>query len=136
METAVETQRGDALFYGVAVALGTLCGVVHVGVRDPLLTALSVVASTMFLGYMLLSRPWRWVLLVGLLVPAVMTGANLMGYYRDLSRAGLYGSALIMLPGVAGAFGGHFGRRFIGVMFGQDQSCLADAAEAGKQKTQ
>jgi hypothetical protein len=119
LETLVETQNGDAVFYGIAVALGMFCGVVHVGVRDPLLTALSVLVSTMFLGYMRPSRPWRWILLVGLFVPAVMTGANLMGYYRDLSRAGLYGSVLIMLPGVAGAFGGHFGRRFIGVMFGK-----------------
>ncbi len=119
METPAVNENNDALFYGIAVTLGVLCGVVHVGVRDPLLTALSVLASTMFLGYMRPSRPWRWVLLVGLFVPAVMTGANLMGYYRDLSRAGLYGSALIMLPGVAGAFGGHFGRRFIGVMFGK-----------------
>jgi hypothetical protein len=119
LETPVETQNGDAVFYGIAVALGMFCGVVHVGVRDPLLTALSVLVSTMFLGYMRPSRPWRWVLLVGLFVPAVMTGANLMGYYRDLSRAGLYGSVLIMLPGIAGAFGGHVGRRFIGVMFGK-----------------
>src|SRR5664280_1324761 len=91
LETLVETQNGDAVFYGIAVALGMFCGVVHVGVRDPLLTALSVLVSTMFLGYMRPSRPWRWVLLVGLFVPVVMTGANLMGYYRDLSRAGLYG---------------------------------------------
>ena len=119
MEPPAEPEDNDAVFYGIAVTLGVLCGVVHVGVRDPLLTALSVLVSTMFLGYMRPSRPWRWVLLVGLFVPAVMSGANLMGYYRDLSRAGLYGSALIMLPGVAGAFGGHFGRRFMRVMFGK-----------------
>jgi len=119
METPAEPENSDAVFYGIAVALGVLCGVVHVGVRDPLLTTLGVVASTMFLGYMRPYRPWRWVLLVGLFVPAVMSGANLMGYYRDLSRAGLYGSALIMLPGIAGAFGGHFGRRFMRVMFGK-----------------
>jgi hypothetical protein len=119
MAAPAKPENGDALFYAIAVALGMLCGVVHVGVRDPLLTALSVLVSTMFLGYMRPSRPWRWVLLVGLFVPAVMTGANLMGYYRDLSRAGLYGSALIMLPGVAGAFGGHFGRAFMRVMFGK-----------------
>ena len=119
MAAPAKPENGDALFYAIAVALGMLCGVVHVGVRDPLLTALSVLVSTMFLGYMRPSRPWRWVLLVGLFVPAVMTGANLMGYYRDLSRAGLYGSALIMLPGVAGAFGGHFGRAFMREMFGK-----------------
>ena len=119
MEMQVASAKGDAVFYGIAVVLGVACGVVHVGVRDPLLTALGVVMSTMFLGYMRPSRPWRWVLLVGLFVPILMTGANLVGYYKDLSRAGLYGSALIMLPGVAGAFGGHFGRRFMRVMFGK-----------------
>ena len=119
METPAEPEKSDAMFYGIAVVLGILCGVIHVGVRDPLFTALSVLVSTMFLGYVRPFRPWRWVLLVGLFVPAVMTGANLMGYYTDLSRAGLYGSVLIMLPGVAGAFGGHFGRAFIRVMFGK-----------------
>jgi hypothetical protein len=119
MEVQAASAKGDAVFYGIAVVLGVACGVVHVGVRDPLLTALGVVMSTMFLGYMRPARPWRWVLLVGLFVPILMTGANLVGYYKDLSRAGLYGSALIMLPGVAGAFGGHFGRRFMRVMFGK-----------------
>lgn len=119
MEMTVPPATKDGAFYGIAIVLGVLCGVVHVGVRDPLLTSLAVVASTMFLGFMRPARPWRWVLLVGLFVPAMMSIANLMGYYRVLSRAGLYGSALIMLPGVAGAFGGHFGRRFMRVMFGK-----------------
>ncbi len=119
MEMQVASAKGDAVFYGIAVVLGVGCGALHVAVRDPLLTALGVVMSTMFLGYMRPSKPWRWVLLVGLFVPILMTGANLVGYYKDLSRAGLYGSALVMLPGVAGAFGGHFGRRFMRVMFGK-----------------
>lgn len=116
--TLAASKSSDAVFYGIAVALGMICGVVHVGLRDPLFTALTVLMSTMFLGYMRPSRPWRWVLLVGLFVPAVMASANLMGYYRDLSRAGLYGSALIALPGFAGAYGGHFGRAFMREMFG------------------
>ena len=116
--TLAASKSSDAVFYGIAVALGMVCGVVHIGLRDPLFTALTVLVSTMFLGYMRPSRPWRWVLLVGLFVPAVMASANLMGYYKDLSRAGLYGSALIALPGFAGAFGGHFGRAFMREMFG------------------
>ena len=59
----------------------------------------------------------RWLLIVGLMVPVVMLSANALHYYRTLTRAGLAGSILIMLPGVAGAYGGHFGRKFIGVMF-------------------
>jgi len=116
--TLTASKSSDTLFYGIAVALGMVCGVVHIGLRDPLFTSLTVLVSTMFLGYMRPSRPWRWVLLVGLFVPAVMACANLMGYYKDLSRAGLYGSVLIALPGFAGAFGGHFGRAFMREMFG------------------
>jgi TctA family transporter len=46
-----------------------------------------------------------------------MLAGNVLHYYRTLTRAGLAGSILIMLPGIAGAYGGHFGRKFIGVMF-------------------
>jgi hypothetical protein len=117
MQTSIKNENGDVAFYFIAATLGIFCGLLHVGVRDPLLTALGVVSSTMFLGFMRPERPWRWVLVVGLFVPIVMSVANLVGYYRELSRAGLFGSGLIMLPGVAGAFGGHFGRRFLRVMF-------------------
>ena len=118
-KTAPVNRKSDALFYVIAVVLGILCGAVHVAVQDPLLTALAVLASTMVLGYVRPARPWRWVLIIGALVPIVLTAANLLGYYRDLSRAGLYGSVLIVLPGVAGAYGGHFGRAFIEIMFGK-----------------
>jgi hypothetical protein len=113
-----DSETRDGIFYGVAVALGICSGVLHVALRDPLLTALLVLAATMFLGFMRPRRPWRWTLLVALLVPAVMTAANLLNYYQEFSRAGIYGSALITLPGIAGAYGGHFGRGFLRVMFG------------------
>lgn len=109
----------DALFYALAVLLGIGSGVVHVAVEDPLLTALAVLMATMFLGFMRPERPWRWTLLVSLFVPIVMIVANRMHYYQTLSRAGLYGSVLIMLPGIAGAYGGSFGRIFIKEMFGE-----------------
>lgn len=112
-----EKTQKDVLFYIIAIALGVLAGVAHITVGDPLLTALAVLISTMFLGFMRPERPWRWILIVGLLVPIVMLAGNAMHYYKTLTRAGLYGSVLIMLPGIAGAYGGHFGRRFIGVMF-------------------
>jgi hypothetical protein len=111
-------EGGDAVYYVLAVVLGILGGMLHVALRDPLLTALLVLSSTMFLGFMRPSRPWRWVLLVALLVPLVMIAANLLNYYRELTRAGIFGSALITLPAVAGAYGGHFGRGFMRLMFG------------------
>jgi hypothetical protein len=112
-----EKTKSDLLFYLIAVVCGILAGIAHITIGDPLLTALIVLISTMFLGFMRPERPWRWLLIVGLLVPVVMLAANSFDYYRTLTRAGLAGSILIMLPGVAGAYGGHFGRKFIGVMF-------------------
>jgi hypothetical protein len=112
-----ETKKSDWLFYIIAVICGVLGGVAHITIGDPLLTALVVLISTMFLGFMRPDKPWRWLLIVGLLVPVVMLSANALHYYKTLTRAGLAGSILIMLPGIAGAYGGHFGRRVIGVMF-------------------
>jgi hypothetical protein len=118
MEDALhDSQSRDGLFYGLAVLFGIVSGVVHVTVEDPLLTALSVVAFTMVLGFMRPRKPWRWTLLVGLFVPTVMIVANLLHYYETLSRAGLYGSGLIILPGFAGAYGGSVGRIFMREVF-------------------
>jgi hypothetical protein len=111
------SNKSDTLFYVIAVICGILAGIVHITIGDPLLTALVVLISTMFLGFMRDQRPWRWLLIVGLLVPVVMLAANLLRYYETLTRAGLYGSVLIMLPGIAGAYGGAVGRKFIRVMF-------------------
>ncbi len=107
----------DALFYLLAVIFGILAAITHITIGDPLLTALVVLISTMILGFARPERPWHWILIVGLLVPIVMLAANAIHYYKTLTRAGLAGSILIMLPGIAGAYGGSVGRRFIRVMF-------------------
>lgn len=112
-----ERPTRDIIAYVVGTIGGILAGIVHITVGDPLLTALVVLIFTMSLGFARPVDPWRWVLLVGLLVPVVMLTANALHYYRTLTRAGLYGSVLIILPGVAGAYGGSFGRKFIRVMF-------------------
>ncbi len=112
-----KNRSSDVLAYVIGVIGGVLAGIVHITVGDPLLTALVVLIFTMGLGFARPERPWRWVLVVGLLVPVVMLTANALHYYRTLTRAGLYGSVLIILPGIAGAFGGSFGRKFIRVMF-------------------
>ena len=103
--------------YIIAVICGIFAGTVHITIGDPLLTSLVVLISTMSLGFARPERPWRWTLIVGLMVPALMLSANLLHYYETLTRAGLAGSILIMLPGIAGAYGGSVGRRFVRVMF-------------------
>jgi hypothetical protein len=117
MNESLAAPRSDGIFYALAIVLGALAGVAHVGIEDPLITALIVLASTMFLGYVRPARPWRWTLLVGLMVPLVMITAHLAGRYASFTRAGVYGSVLIILPGIAGAYGGFFGRKFMTEVF-------------------
>lgn len=103
--------------YIIAVICGILAGIVHITIGDPLFTSLVVLISTMSLGFARPERPWRWTLIVGLMVPIIMLAGNILHYYETLTRAGLAGSILIMLPGIAGAYGGSVGRKFVRVMF-------------------
>jgi hypothetical protein len=112
-----DARKSDALIYVLAIAFGALAGIAHVGIEDPLITALIVLGSTMFLGFMRPSRPWRWTLLVGMMVPVVMISAHLAGRYASFTRAGIYGSVLLILPGIAGAYGGFFARKFMSEVF-------------------
>jgi hypothetical protein len=52
-----------------------------------------------------------------MMVPVVMMVAHLVGRYASFTRAGIYGSVLLVLPGIAGAYGGFFGRRFMSEVF-------------------
>jgi hypothetical protein len=121
MSDSAAVLKSDGLFYVVAVVFGVLAGVAHVGIEDPLITALIVLASTMFLGFLRAERPWRWTLLVGIMVPTVMIAAHLAGRYASFTRAGIYGSVLLILPGIAGAYGGFFGRKFMSEVFFADR---------------
>ena len=108
--------RHDTGFYVFATFAGMFAGWVDIKVGDLLLTALLVLAPCMLLGLMRPERPWRWVAIVGILVPI----AVLMGYLvltEKPYRAQIYESFLAFLPGVAGAYGGAMMRRAIANIF-------------------
>jgi hypothetical protein len=97
--------RRDTGFYVFAVGAGMLAGWVDLKVGDLLFTALLVLAPCMVLGMMRPVRPWRWVLIVGAIVPL----AELLGYFllrQKTARVQVYESFLAFLPGIAGAYGG------------------------------
>ena len=110
-------RRGTGVFvYLIAIALGVLSGWVNQTVDDALLTALCVLAFTMFLGVWQKQQPWRWVLLVWLGVPTVLA------YYQFVvrwphDRGQVYGAFLQLLAASAGGFGGHFMRQMIDNVF-------------------
>ena len=98
-------QHTDYGFYVFAVVAGALSGWVDIKVGDLLLTALVVLAACMVLGVLRPARPWRWVAIVGAMVPV----AELLGYLvltQKPYRAQIYESFLAFLPAIAGAYGG------------------------------
>jgi hypothetical protein len=95
----------DAWIYLLAGACGIGEGWADVAVDDLLFTALLVVSACMLLGMLRPRRPWRWVLVVGVLIPLTELAAYLVLTVKP-TRAQIYGSFLAFLPGVAGAYGG------------------------------
>jgi len=103
--TAQDKPRSDAVFYALAVLLGLLGGWMSVEVGDLLFTAFLVLASCMLLGALRPRKPWRWIVVIGILMPMVQLAAYLL-MTRKSSRAQVWESFLAWLPGVAGAYGG------------------------------
>jgi hypothetical protein len=100
----------DTPIYYLAIFLGICAGVIDVKIGDLLLTALFVLASTMLLGILRPRRPWRWIVVVGVLVPFM----QLLAYVFLTEKpypAQVYESCLGFLTGIAGAYGGAVVRR-------------------------
>jgi hypothetical protein len=118
----MNTQRkSDTLLYIIAIICGLIAGILHVLIQDPLITALIVLASTMVLGFLRPERAWRWTLFVGLVVPIVMFVAWKTGHFSNFTRAALFGSSLVILPGFAGAYGGFFGNLVLKEIFAKEK---------------
>ena len=108
--TAAWQYQTDRFIYALGALLGLVAGFLDVKFGDLLLTALFVLASTMLLGALRPSRPWRWTLLVAVFVPLVQVMAYLLLTEKPY-RAQIYESFLGFLTGIAGAYGGSIARR-------------------------
>lgn len=111
------TSTSDVGIYILSVLLGISAGVVDVWAGDLLLTALFVLVSTMLLGVLRPSRPWRWILIVGTCVPLVQVAAYLLLTEKP-TPSEIYQSFLGLLTGCAGAYGGSVLRRMAVEIFG------------------
>ena len=99
------SRKSDAPFYILAVMLGLFAGWVGIEVGDLLFTAFLVLAPCMLLGALRPERPWRWVVIVGALVPLVQLAAYLFRAEKPY-RAQIWEAFLAWFPGIAGAYGG------------------------------
>jgi ABC-type multidrug transport system permease subunit len=105
-------RKTDAWFYLGAALAGTATAWADLRIDDLLFTALLVLASCMVLGLLRPSRPWRWVITMGIFVPLTEFAAHVLLPVKP-SRAQVYGSFLTSLPAVAGAYGGSLMRRVL-----------------------
>jgi ABC-type multidrug transport system permease subunit len=106
----------DLLAYPIAITLGLFSGWVNQKADDALLTALCVLAFSMFMGVWKKQQPWRWLVLVWIGVPVVLA------YYQFVvgwphNRGQVYAAFLQVLAASAGANGGHFMRQMIDNVF-------------------
>jgi hypothetical protein len=109
---------GDGFYYLLAALSGAGAGWLDIKIGDLLLTAMVVLAANMLLGFLSPRKPWRWVLLVGVFVPAV----EWLAYFfltEKPERAQIYESFLAFVPGIAGAYGGAIGRGVVDNLFGK-----------------
>ncbi len=95
----------DWWVYLLAAICGMGAGAVDVALDDLLLVALAVVASGLLLGILRPRRPWRWVIAVGMFIPLTEVAAYYLLTVKP-TRAQVYASCLMFLPGIAGAYGG------------------------------
>jgi hypothetical protein len=107
--TVSRQTKSDSPFYLLAALAGIATGWVDVTINDLLFTALLVLMACMVLGLVRPRWPWRWVVVVGIFVPLTELAAYLILAVKP-TRAQVYGSFLVALPGVAGAYGGAVAR--------------------------
>lgn len=107
----------DLGIYLLGILFGLVAGCLDVQIGDLLLTALFVLASTMFLGALRPAPAWRWMLLVAVFVP-LLQGLAYLFFADKPYRAQIYESFLGFITGTAGAYAGSAGRRAFEAIFG------------------
>jgi hypothetical protein len=114
-----ESRTGVAVWI-VGGIFGVLAAAIHVLVPEQGLTFLWVMLTTMILGCWKRESPWRWMLLV---VPWILIADFLHKFLRpqQVSRAALWGAVLMVMPSIAGAYGGSYMRLMIDNGFGKDR---------------
>jgi hypothetical protein len=101
----MSTRRSDSTVHILGVVLALASGWLQIKVHDLLFTALLVVASAMVLGAIRPRSSWRWAILFPVLVPLTQLVARVVIVEKS-TRAEVYESLLLFLPGIAGAYGG------------------------------
>src|SRR5215813_10184168 len=109
-------QRSDAIVCALAIVLGICAGFIEVKLGDILITAVTVLMSTLVLGFLRPQRAWRWIAVVGIFVPL----ARLTVYFAFGQRpykAQIWAAALGFVTGIAGSYAGAMTRLGVDKLF-------------------
>jgi len=109
-------RRFDVPIYGLAIIFGICAGVVEVKLGDILITAVTVLTSTLVLGFVRPQRAWRWIVVVGVFVPLARLTAYAAFGQRPY-KAQIWAAALGFVTGIAGSYGGAMMRLGVDTLF-------------------
>ena len=112
--------KSDALYWFLGTLFGIVCGYTHVSLNDSGLAVLFVTGAAMFLAYRRPTRIWRWMLLIGLSLPAATLLAQLS---RERPSKGLVAGSFAGLAfAIVASFGGQVLHRVVGELFPKKES--------------
>ena len=107
---------GDAFCYAMAAVFGVAAGWIDIRFDELALTSMVVFTGCMLAGFISPHKPWRWVLLICILLPAVEWLAYSFLPLKPY-RAQIYQSFIAFVPGIVGSVGGAVGRGVVDNLF-------------------
>jgi hypothetical protein len=113
--------KSNLLYYVLAVLFGLSAGFVEVQLNDLLATALVIMICTMVLGAARPQHALKWVVIVGVCVPAIRAVTYFM-LGEQVYRAQIWESALAFVVAAVGTYTGVFARRAVTELFGPDRA--------------
>jgi|KBSMisStaDraftv2_1062788.scaffolds.fasta_scaffold1469453_1 hypothetical protein len=109
-------RRSDVPIYGLAILFGICAGFIEVKLGDILITAVTVLASTLVLGFLRPQRAWRWIAVVGVFVPLARIAVYVV-FGQKPYKAQVWAAALGFVTGIAGSYGGGMIRLGVDTLF-------------------
>ena len=109
-------RRSDVPIYGLAIFFGICTGFIEANLGDILITAVTVLVSTLVLGFLRPQRAWRWIAVVGIFVPLARVAAYL-AFGQKPYKAQIWAAALGFVTGIAGSYAGAMTRLGVDTLF-------------------
>ena len=109
-------RRSDLPIYGLAIIFGVCAGFIEVKLGDILITAVTVLISTLVLGFLRPQHAWRWIAVVGIFVPLARVAAYVVLGQKPY-KAQIWAAALGFVTGIAGSYGGGMLRLGVDTLF-------------------